>query len=471
MRINERVVSLNDKPTNEKARYVLYWMQMFKRTSSNHSLIWAIRKANELKLPLVVYEGLKYYYPWASDRLHTFILEGVEEKRKEFERLGIRYIFYLQKDENSPKNTVAALAKDAALIVTDDFPCFIIPRHNQSIAERAEIAVHAVDSNGIIPMSKFDKEEYAAYTIRPKIKKLLPDYLKPIAAESVEKDGTKIDLDAGFETVVTADNIVSLVAECTIDHSVTPSEVYRGGTIEGRKRLAKFVDEILPNYDKARSKPDKDGSSRLSAYLHFGYLSALEIALAVQHSEAPQESKDAYLEELIVRRELSYNMTRHNPKYDSLEALPAWVHKTMRAHADDERQFTYTLEQLEAGETHDELWNACQREMVETGEMHNYVRMLWGKNVIAWSPSYEVAFETLVHLNNKYCLDGRNPNSYAGILWCFGKHDRPWMEREIFGQIRYMTSGSTGKKFDSKKYISWTKGLELQTNLFSADLE
>ncbi len=464
MRINERVVQLNDKPIDENARYVLYWMQMFKRTSSNHALIWAIRKANEVKLPLVVYEGLKYYYPWASDRLHTFILEGVEEKRKEFERLGIRYIFYLQKNENSPKNTVAALAKDAALIVTDDFPCFIIPGHNRRIAERTEIPVHAVDSNGIIPMSKFDKEEYAAYTIRPKINKLLPNYLKPFEEGTVEQDSTKINLDAGFETVVTSDNIASLVAECDIDHSVKPSEVYRGGTIEGRKRLKKFVEDILPDYDKARSKPDRDGSSRLSSYLHFGFLSPLEVALAVQDAEAPQESKDAYLEELIVRRELSYNMTRHNPNYDSLEALPAWVHKTMRAHAEDERQFTYSLEELEAGETHDELWNACQREMVETGEMHNYVRMLWGKNVIAWSPSYEVAFETLVHLNNKFCLDGRNPNSYAGILWCFGKHDRPWMEREVFGQIRYMTSGSTGKKFDSKKYIQWTKMLELESS-------
>ena len=458
MRINERVVLLNQKDINTKGRYVVYWIQMFKRTSHNHALVWAIRKANELKLPLVVYEGLKYYYPWASDRLHTFILEGVEEKRKEFERLGIRYIFYLQKDESSAKNTVATLAKDAALIVTDDFPCFIIPGHNRRIAERADIPVHAVDSNGIVPMSKFDKEEYAAYTIRPKIKKLLPNYLKPFVEESVEYGSLELDVDCP-ETVVTAEAISSLVAACDIDHSVKPSDVYHGGTAKGRKSLKKFVEEILPDYETARNKPDRVGSSRLSSYLHFGFLSPLEIALAVQDADAPQESKDAYLEELIVRRELSYNMTRHNPKYDSLEALPSWVHKTMRAHAADERDVTYSLEQLEAGETHDELWNACQREMVTTGEMHNYVRMLWGKNVIAWSPSYELAFETLVHLNNKYCLDGRNPNSYAGILWCFGKHDRPWMERPVFGQIRYMTSGSTGKKFDSKKYIALTKML------------
>jgi len=459
MRINERVIQMNDKQTNPNGRYVLYWMQMFKRVENNHALIWAIRKANELKLPLVVYEGLKYYYPWASDRLHTFILEGVEEKQKEFERLGIRYVFYLQKDKGSAKNIVAKLAQDAALIVTDDYPCFIIPGHNRRIAERTNVPVHAVDSCGIIPMSKFDKEEYAAYTIRPKIKKLLPNYLKPITEETVEFDSTDIDLDADFETIVTADNIAKLVSECDIDHSVLPSRIYYGGTANGRIRLKKFVEEILPDYENARNKPDRDGSSRLSAYLHFGFLSPLEIALAVQDADAPQASKDAYFEELIVRRELSFNMTRHNANYDSLAALPAWVHKTMREHADDPRQFTYSLEQLEAARTHDELWNACQREMVRTGEMHNYVRMLWGKNVIAWSPSYEVAFETLVHLNNKYCLDGRDPNSYAGILWCFGKHDRPWMERPVFGTIRYMTSNSTGKKFDSKKYLEWTKTL------------
>ncbi len=458
MRINERVVQLNDKRINENGRYVLYWMQMFKRTSHNHALIFAIRKANELKLPLVVYEGLKYYYPWASDRIHTFILEGVEEKRKEFERLGIRYIFYLQKDKNSPKQAVANLSREAACIVTDDFPCFIIPLHNERIAEKANVPVYAVDANGIIPMSKFEKEEYAAYTIRPKINKLLDNYLKPLAEEAVEINSLDIEVDCP-ETSVTSATISKLVSDCDIDHTVKPSNYYHGGAANGRKRLKKFVDEILSDYDKARSKPDRDGSSRLSSYLHFGFLSPLEIALAVKASDAAQESKDAYLEELIVRRELSYNFTRHNSKYDSLDSLPAWVQKTMREHADDERPFNYTLEELENGQTHDELWNAAQREMVGTGEMHNYVRMLWGKNVIAWSASYEIAFETLVHLNNKYCLDGRNPNSYTGILWCFGKHDRAWFERPVFGMMRYMTSGSTGKKFDSKKYIEWTETL------------
>ncbi|HUR99287.1 MAG TPA: deoxyribodipyrimidine photo-lyase [Pyrinomonadaceae bacterium] len=458
LRINERVVQLNEHAPNAKARYVLYWMQMYKRASFNHALTFAIRKANELELPLVVYEGLKYYYPWASDRLHTFILEGVEEKKREFEKLGIRYIFYLQKDDAAPKQTVARLAREASCIVTDDYPCFIIPEHNRRISERASITVYAVDSNGVIPMSKFEKEEYGAYTVRPKIKKLLGSYLKPFKEEPVKSGRTAVELDCP-ETEVASTNITKLVAGCDIDHSVHPSGVYRGGTANGRARLKKFVEEILPDYEATRNKPEKDGSSRLSSYLHFGFLSALEVALAVSDADAPQSAKDAYLEELIVRRELSFNFTHHNPNYDSLAGLPAWSQKTMREHIDDERQFNYSLEELEKGETHDELWNASQREMVATGEMHNYVRMLWGKNVIAWSRTYEEAFEALDHLNNKYCLDGRDPNSYAGILWCFGKHDRPWMERPVFGMMRYMTSASTGKKFDSKKYIEWTKGL------------
>lgn len=457
--INERVQLLNDKPENKKARYVLYWMQMFKRTTHNHALKFAIEKANELDLPLVVYEGLKFYYPWASDRIHTFILEGVEEKRAAFEKLGITYVFYLQKDKKSPKQTVKKIAQDAASLVTDDFPCFIIPDHNRRIVEKAKIPVYAVDSNGIIPMSRFEKEEYGAYTIRPKIKKILDEYLVPFKETRIKNKRANVKVDCP-DTKVTAKNIAKLVAECDIDHAVKPSPVYHGGTKNGRKRLKHFVEKILPDYDESRNKPEIDGSSRLSAYLHFGFLSPLEIAFAVKDANAPKQSKEAFLEELIVRRELSYNFTKFNKDYDSLKALPNWAQETMREHVKDDRPEIFSLEELENCETYDELWNAAQREMNLTGEVHNYVRMLWGKLVIGWSKNYEEAFAVLEHLNNKYCLDGRNPNSYAGILWCFGKHDRPWMEREIFGKMRYMTSGSTGKKFDSKKYIEWTQTLK-----------
>ncbi len=458
--IDERVQLLNEKTPANEGRYVLYWMQMAKRAEFNHALAFAIREANARRLPVVVYEGLKYYYPWASDRLHAFILEGVEEKRREFARLGVKYVFYLQKNDRSPKQTVARLAREAALLVTDDFPCFIIPRHNAAIVEKAQIPVYAVDSNGIVPLSRFEREEYAARTIRPKIKKMLGEYLKPFEEEKPIVRADRLTVDCP-DTEVGEKNISALIAECAIDHTVKPSAHYRGGTANGRARLKKFVTEILPGYETSRNKPEIDGSSRLSSYLHFGFLSPLEIALAVAAADAPHGAKDAYLEELIVRRELSYNFTRFNPHYDSLRAVPEWAQATMRKHAGDKRAHLYTLEQLERAETADELWNASQREMLATGEVHNYVRMLWGKLVIGWTASYEEAFAALEHLNNKYCLDGRNPNSYAGILWCFGKHDRPWMERPVFGTMRYMTSRSTGRKFDSRKYIEWTKKLSL----------
>lgn len=461
IQISERVRLLNEKAENNEGKYILYWMQMFKRTTHNHALNFAIREANLRKIPLIVYEGLKYYYPWASDRIHTFILEGVEEKRKAFAEKGILYLFYLQQDENSPQNTVAEIAKDACLIVTDDFPCFIIPKHNERIAEKANIPVYAVDSNGVIPMSKFEKEEYAAYTIRPKIKRMLPDYLKFEKDEKVIVRADNLQVNCPDTKV---ENIAELVKKCAIDHSVKPA-IYHGGNLNAQKRLKHFIKNIFPNYAETRNECSVDGSSRLSPYLHFGFLSVYEIVEAVNETDVPKESKEAFLEELIVRRELSYNFTKFNDKYDSLACLPTWVQETMRKHASDKRERIYSIEQLENYKTHDEIWNAAQRELVLTGGLHNYVRMLWGKNVIGWTKNYEEAFAILEDFNNKYALDGRNPNSYAGILWCFGKHDRPWMERPVFGTIRYMTSGSTGKKFNAKKYIEWTKEFE-QPSLF-----
>ena len=451
MDLSSRVTQLNESKANTKGRYVLYWMQMFKRASHNYALNFAIQMANERQLPLVVYEGLKFYYPWASDRIHTFILEGVAEKQAEFSERGIRYIFYLQRNERDPRNTVAKLAREAALLVTDDYPCFIIPEHNGRIA-RLKLPVYAVDANGMVPMSALPKEEYAAYTIRPKINRLLPDLPRTIVTPHLDVQKPTLDVECP-ETIVSAANIPDLVSQCDIDHTVKPSDRYHGGTTTGRKRLTHFVRNILPHYDKTRNDPSVDGASRLSPYLHFGFLSIQEVVAAVEHAKAPKPAKDAFLEEAIVRRELSFNLTRHNPHYDSLKSLPPWALKTMRDHANDPRPELLDAERIEAADTYDELWNAAQRELLYTGHLHNYVRMLWGKRVIEWQRSYEMAFELLVHLNNKYALDGRDPNSYAGILWCFGKHDRPWFEREIFGTIRYMTSRSMAKKFNARRYM------------------
>lgn len=455
--IDERVTLLNDAGENAGGRYVLYWMQMFKRATHNHALNFAARMANERGLPLVVYEGLKYYYPHANDRLHTFILEGVAEKREAFARRGVRYVFYLQRDANDPRHTVAGLAAESALVVTDDFPCFIIPGHNRRLVAQVRVPVYAVDSNGIIPLSALGKEEYAARTIRPKIKRLLPAYSAPLQTVRVARSAPDLKVHCP-ETLVTDENVAALVASCDIDHAVAPSPVYRGGARAGGTRLRHFVKKILPRYDTSRNEPAIDGTSRLSSYLHFGFLSAQEIVGAVESADAPRAAKEAYLEELIVRRELSFNFTRHNASYDSLDAVPDWARRTMDEHAGDPRPALLTDEQIEGARSYDELWDATQRELLRTGEIHNYARMLWGKKVIEWRGTYDDAFRLLERLNNKYALDGRNPNSYAGILWCFGKHDRAWgPERPVFGKLRFMTSQSTGRKFDARGYAEWTK--------------
>jgi deoxyribodipyrimidine photo-lyase len=437
---------------------------MYKRVEDNDALNVAIEFANQRRLPVVVYEGLKYYYPWANDRIHTFILQGVPEKRAAFEAMGIRYVFYLQRNGKDPRGTVSRLAREAALLITDDYPCFIIPQHNRRIIEQVRIPVFAVDANGVIPLSCYQKEEYAAYTIRPKIKRLLPLHLARATTPTLRASSIQLELDCP-DTEVTDGRITDLVAACAIDHSVSPSSQYKGGTSAARKRLSHFVRHILPGYDTLRNRPEVDGTSRLSPYLHFGFISIKEVAEAVNKARAAPAAKAAFLEEAIVRRELSFNFTRFSSQYDSLACLPAWVQQTMREHAADPRPQLLPAEQIEAAETPDELWNAAQRELVVSGEIHNYVRMLWGKRVIEWQPSYETAFALLEHLNNKYALDGRDPNSYAGILWCFGKHDRPWPERPIFGKMRCMTSRSMGKKFDAKGYISWTRQLERQPAL------
>lgn len=459
---DERCRLLKEAPIPEKARYVVYWMQVYKRATHNHALNKAIEIANELQLPLVVYEGLKYYYPWASDRIHTFILEGVAEKKKAFAEKGIRYLFYLQQDQHSPKNTVATLAKEAAIIVTEDFPCFIIPEHNRHITERVSIPVYAVDANGMIPMRRFTKEEFAARTIRPKINKLLPEYTHQLRTPALQIQHPKLKVDCP-ETEVTAHNIPALVAACDIDHSVPPSEVYKGGEAAVERRLKYFVQNILPRYDELRNKPDVDGCSRLSPYLHFGFISAQQVYEAVQRAKVPETAKEVFLEELIVRRELGYNFTLFNPEYDSLEAAPEWAKKTMAKHARDKRVVTFTAQQMETGTTSDLLWNATQHELMKTGELHNYMRMLWGKKIIEWSDSYENAFALMVHLNNKYALDGRNPNSYTGIQWCFGKHDRAWgPERQVWGTLRYLSSASWWKKVNAKAYIFKYSGIEVK---------
>jgi len=251
------------------------------------------------------------------------------------------------------------------------------------------------------------------------------------------------------------------MAEWTIDRSVSPVNQWRGGSKAGRQLLNQFCRHGLKNYLKERNHPECEGTSRLSPYLHFGQISPVAAALAVQKSSAPEQAKQAFLEQLIVRRELSVNFVRFNPVYDSLECLEPWAERTIADHAADGRTITYNEDQLGNAETHDPLWNAAQKQMVLTGWMHNYMRMYWAKKILEWSPSLAVAYRRAVWLNDRYQLDGRDPNGYAGIAWAIvGKHDRAWSERPVFGKIRYMSFDSTSRKFDSRRYIEQIRNLE-----------
>jgi len=432
---------------------------MNRRVDSNHAMLFAIELANRERLPVLFYEGLTCSYPFANDRLHTFVLEAVPDIARHLRELGIGYCFYLRRRHADPNDVLYRLAADAAAVVTDDYPTFVARGHNASVPAKLDIAYYAVDSSCIVPMASFAKREYAAYTIRPKIRRVLSEFLRPAPAPRVDLRWS--GPAPQWHTQVTPGDIATLVASCEIDHSVPPSIAFRGGADEARRRLHVFLRDGLRRYARLKNEPSAHATSELSPYLHFGQISSLEVALAVQ--ECAREERliaDEFLEELIVRRELAFNFTRFTDNYDSLAALPDWALKTMREHAADRRDPVYTAEQLECAQTYDELWNATQRELVLRGKIHGYYRMYWGKKIIQWSAGYDEALATMIRLHDRYALDGRDPCTYANILWCFGLHDRPWTERPIFGTIRYMSYEGMKRKTDVDAYVREIAALE-----------
>jgi deoxyribodipyrimidine photo-lyase len=439
-----RARQLNAATLRTGADYVLYWSQMNRRADSNQALDFAVGLANELALPVLVYEGLTSSYPYASDRLHTFILQGVPETARRLKARGIGYIFYLRRTASDPNDVLYKLAARAAAVVTDDYPTFIAARHNARVAPKLDVAFYAVDASCIVPMACFEKREYAAYTIRPKIHKLLPRYFWPLPPVEAHKRFRRATGE--FHTRVTPRNIPSLVASCAIDHTVPPSPI-AGGRLAAEQRLADFVKHGLARYAAEHNQPCAGATSGLSPYLHFGQISSLEAALATRSSEE-------FLEELIVRRELAFNFARFAPRADSLKVLPDWARGTMRRHARDRRHPVYTREQFERAETHDELWNAMQIELLAAGVIHGYYRMYWGKKIIEWSRTYEDALATMIYLHDRYALDGRDPNTYTNILWCFGLHDRPWPARPVFGTLRWMSLEGMRRKTDTDAYLA-----------------
>jgi deoxyribodipyrimidine photo-lyase len=438
----ERIKILN-KQGIKKGAYVLYWMQASQRAEYNHALEYAISKGNELHQPVIVFFGMTDHFPEANERHYAFMLEGLKEVKQSLEKRGIQMVILHQ----SPEIGAVQLAKGASLAVVDRGYLKIQKKWRSDAATKMNCPLIQVETDVIVPVEETSpKEEYAAATIRSKIHKKLSHFLVPLkqrdpAVESLSRDFDSLDIS----------DVDKTISKLHIDRSVQRVSSFQGGTKEARNHLEVFLEGKLDQFPELRNDPTLDYLSHMSPYLHFGQISPLFIVLKTLETKSP--GTEAFLEELIVRRELSMNFVFYNEKYDSLEAVPEWAKKTLRAHKKDKRQYAYTLEELESAKTHDPYWNAAQKEMVIKGKMHGYMRMYWGKKIIEWSKTPEGAFQNALYLNNKYELDGRDPNGFTGVAWCFGKHDRPWGERPIFGNVRYMNDKGLKRKFDADGYV------------------
>jgi deoxyribodipyrimidine photo-lyase len=454
-----RTIPLNEKRLQPEGEFVLYWMQTTQRLEDNWALRMATIEADRVGKPLLVHQGLDPSYMYASARFHTFVMQGAREIARRAEALGLTYRFAVRRRRDDDRRVLDRLAARAALVVTDLFPTAGVSERSQRLADRVNCRVLAVDSVGVVPAASFHKEEYAARTIRPKIAKLLELALEPVDDRLPRRPMSPAllaSLGVRWLDIMHCD-IAAEVARCEIDHDVG-AVAARGGLTHARARLHAFVEDGLRDYAERRRHPSDDGgSSRLSPYLHYGMISPLEVVSAVRQ-DASAVQGEAFLNEMLTWRELSLNFCLRNPMHGTLAALPDWVQRSMRTHADDRRAVTYSLEELEAAATHDAIWNAGQRELVETGQMHNVVRMLWGKSVITWTETYAQALAWLLHLNNKYGLDGRDPNGFGGIQWCFGKFDRPFAARPVWGTIRPMSLERAHAKYDVARYIARWNG-------------
>ncbi|MBP1929598.1 deoxyribodipyrimidine photo-lyase [Methanolinea mesophila] len=432
--------------TLRQGDYVIYWMQASHRTSDNHALEHAISRANRLNLPLIAYFGLTRDYPSANLRHYSFMIQGLAEAARELEARGIRFILR----HEDPATGMIALARRASLVVADQGYL----RTNREWCDRVSRSVtcplEQVESNVLVPVTVASgKEEYSAATFRPRISARVPVFLDLPPSLELENQGKLPDVDT-----LPAEKPEYVLSLLDPDRSVPPVAI-RGGAATAASVLERFIRGNLERYARERNDPSVDRSSGLSPYLHFGQVSPGRIAREVMATEG--EGRDAFLEQLIVRRELAVNYVYYNSRYDSIDGLPRWAKETLGVHSRDPRDYLYTMDELELGDTHDPYWNAAQRQVRCTGRMHGYMRMYWGKKLLEWSPDPATAFTRAVMLNDRYQLDGRDPNGYAGIAWCFGKHDRPWGERPVFGKVRYMNARGLERKFDMEGYLARVK--------------
>ena len=435
---------------------VVYWMQRAQRALDNPALDVAVAAGNELRKPVVVFFGPVPFYPNANLRHFQFLREGIHDIGTTLVKRRIGFVL-----RSYPDHDLLRFLKEVqpAMVIGDENPLREPEAWRGKIARAISVPFWTVDADVIVPSQLLGREHYGARTIRPKLHELLPQFLK---CPSNPKARTPWIQPRGLQSLACDEDITR---GWKLDRSVQPVTLWRGGTDNGLRLLREFVDHKLHAYTRERNRPEADGTSRLSPYLHFGHLGPHTVVAAVHKADLPESLKQPFLEQLIVRRELSVNFVRFNSAYDSMDCLEPWAERSFARHSSDSRPVVYSEKQLEHAETHDPLWNAAQKQMVMTSWMHNYLRMYWAKKILEWSPSVALAYRRAVWLNDKYELDGRDPNGYAGIAWAIvGKHDRPWFERPIFGQVRYMSLASTGRKFDSKRYVEQITAIESPEN-------
>jgi deoxyribodipyrimidine photo-lyase len=477
-----RIRKLNEAPVNEKGDFVLYWMIAFRRTAWNYSLQRAADWAKELKKPLIVLEALRCGYQWASDRLHRFILDGMADNAHSLTKSNVLYYPYVEEVKGEGKGLIESLAEKSCVVITDDYPAFFVPRMISAVARKLPVQLEAIDSNGILPMRAADKVHTTAFAFRRFLQKSLPAYFSerpdanPLNRVKLPVIGS---LPKGIEkgwpmaSLHLLKGAPEALAKLPIDHDVQVVEE-RGGPKEAKLVLKKFLENRLSLYRENRNHPDEEGTSGLSPYLHFGHISVHQVFDRLLEKEewsykmisskttggrsgwwGMSEAAEAFLDELVTWRELGFNMCWQRNDFEQYETLPNWALQTLSKHSRDKRPYLYTLKAFETAKTHDPLWNAAQIQLVQEGRIHNYLRMLWGKKILHWTKTPREALKVMIELNNKYALDGRDPNSYSGIFWVLGRYDRAWgPERRVFGKVRYMSSKNTARKLRVKAYLN-----------------
>lgn len=440
-------------PPDPNGRCVAYWMQRAQRGADNPALDVTVEAANELGLPAVVFFSPVPFYPHANARHYAFLAQGISDIARDLQLRNIGFVL-----RSWPDHSLIKFCEEArpALVVGDENPLREPERWRELAAERLRMPLWTVDADVIVPSRLIEKSQYAARMIRPRLKLQLSTFLVELANSKARHNWKA---PSGLCSLAPDISFSELTHGWPLDRSVAQVSSFSGGTKEGVRLLREFIRNKLACYSRDRNRPDLDGTSRLSPYLHFGHVSPVRVALEVRNASASASEKEAFLDQLITWRELAVNFVRTNPHYDSIDSAEPWARRTLAEHERDERPALYSAQQLENAETADPLWNAAQRQMVIQGWMHNYMRMYWAKKILEWTPSPREAYALAVYLNDKYFLDGRDPNGYAGIAWAIsGKFDRPWFECPVFGKIRYMSGTAAMHKFDAKAYIARYRG-------------